>query len=205
MRHYEIIFMVHPDQSDQVSGMIERYSATITGGKGSVHRVEDWGRRHLAYPVNKIHKAHYVLMNIECDQDVLQELNTNFRYNDAVIRSVIFNCKKAITDDSYILKANKSERSERSERRERAPAAKPSEDVKPVETTAAEPAEVKPVETAAAEPAEVKPVETTAAKPAEVKPVETAAAEPAEVKPVEASVEKSEEEPVNASTKEEDK
>ena len=176
MRHYEIIFMVHPDQSDQVSGMIERYSATITGGKGSVHRVEDWGRRHLAYPVNKIHKAHYVLMNIECDQDVLQELNTNFRYNDAVIRSVIFNCKKAITDDSYILKANKSERSER---RERAPAAKPSEDVKPVETTAAE--------------------------PAEVKPVETAAAEPAEVKPVEASVEKSEEEPVNASTKEEDK
>jgi len=192
--------MVHPDQSDQVSGMIERYSATITGGKGSVHRVEDWGRRHLAYPVNKIHKAHYVLMNIECDQDVLQELNTNFRYNDAVIRSVIFNCKKAITDDSYILKADKSERSERSERRERAPApaAKPSEDVKPVETAAAEPAEVKPVETAAAEPAEVKPAETAAAEPAEVKPSE-------EVKPVEASVEKSEEEPVNASTKEEDK
>jgi len=192
MRHYEIIFMVHPDQSDQVSAMIERYSATITGGNGLIHRLEDWGRRHLAYPVNKIHKAHYVLMNIECDQDVLQELNTNFRYNDAVIRSVIFNCKKAITGDSYILKADKSERSERSERRERAPAAKPSAEVKPVETTTAEPAEVKPVETTTAEPAEVKPVEATTA-------------EPAEVKPVEESVEKSEEEPVNASTKEEDK
>lgn len=116
MRHYEIVFMVHPDQSDQVSGMIERYSAVINDGKGKVHRLEDWGRRHLSYPINKIHKAHYVLMNIECDQGILQELKTNFRYNDAVIRSAVFGCKEAITDDSYILKVDKSERSERRDR-----------------------------------------------------------------------------------------
>ena len=84
MRHYEIVFMVHPDQSDQVSGMIERYSAVINDGKGKVHRLEDWGRRHLSYPINKIHKAHYVLMNIECDQGILQELKTNFRYKNTL-------------------------------------------------------------------------------------------------------------------------
>ena len=116
MRHYEIVFMVHPDQSDQVSGMIERYSATITEGGGKVHRLEDWGRRHLAYPINKIHKAHYVLMNVECGQDILQELKTTFRYNDAVLRSVVFGCKEAVTEESYIAKADKSERSERRER-----------------------------------------------------------------------------------------
>ena len=86
MRHYEILFMVHPDQSDQVSGMIERYSATIERWWWQVHRLEDWGRRHLAYPINKIHKAHYVLMNIECSNVALDELDSNFRYNDAVIR-----------------------------------------------------------------------------------------------------------------------
>lgn len=116
MRHYEIVFMVHPDQSDQVSGMIERYSATITEGGGKVHRLEDWGRRHLAYPINKIHKAHYVLMNVECDQDILQELKTTFRFNDAVLRNVVFGCKEAVTVESYIAKADKSERSERRER-----------------------------------------------------------------------------------------
>jgi len=116
MRHYEIVFMVHPDQSDQVAGMIERYSATITEGGGKVHRLEDWGRRHLAYPINKIHKAHYVLMNIECSQEILQELKTTFRYNDAVLRSVVFGCKEALTGESYIAKADKSERSERKER-----------------------------------------------------------------------------------------
>jgi small subunit ribosomal protein S6 len=108
--------MVHPDQSDQVSGMIERYSSTITEGGGKVHRLEDWGRRHLAYPINKIHKAHYVLMNVECGQDILQELKTTFRYNDAVLRSVVFGCKEALTEESYIAKADKSERSERRER-----------------------------------------------------------------------------------------
>ena len=116
MRHYDIVFMVHPDQSDQVTGMIERYSATITEGGGKVHRLEDWGRRHLAYPINKIHKAHYVLMNIECDQVILQELKTTFRYNDAILRNVVFGCKEAVTEESYIAKADKSERSERRER-----------------------------------------------------------------------------------------
>lgn len=117
MRHYEIVFMVHPDQSEQVPGMIERYTGTIKNGGGQVHRLEDWGRRHLAYPINKIHKAHYILMNIECGQEVLDELNSNFRYNDAVIRSAVFSCQDAVTAESPIMKAEKSERSERREQR----------------------------------------------------------------------------------------
>ena len=87
MRHYEIVFMVHPDQSEQVPGMIERYTAAITGAEGTIHRLEDWGRRQLAYPINKLHKAHYVLMNVEAPQEVIDELETTFRFNDAVIRS----------------------------------------------------------------------------------------------------------------------
>ena len=184
MRHYEILFMVHPDQSDQVSGMIERYSTTIASGNGKIHRLEDWGRRHLAYPINKIHKAHYVLMNIECNQDVLQELNTNFRYNDAVIRSVVFSCKEAITEESYILKADKSERSNRRERSEtnsdRATPVEPPKQTEATKVSADEPAEiVKPAD----EPAEiVKPAD----EPAEiVKPAD----EPAE-KSVDESTEK---------------
>ena len=89
MRHYEIVFMVHPDQSEQVAGMIERYSAVITEANGTIHRLEDWGRRQLAYPINKLHKAHYVLMNIEAGQEVIDELENNFRFNDAVIRNMI--------------------------------------------------------------------------------------------------------------------
>ena len=89
MRHYEIVFLVHPDQSEQVPGMVERYSSMITDGGGQVHRVEDWGRRQLAYPINKIHKAHYALLNVECGKEVLEELNTAFRFNDAVLRNLI--------------------------------------------------------------------------------------------------------------------
>ncbi|WP_148861844.1 30S ribosomal protein S6 [Marinobacter fonticola] len=89
MRHYEIVFMVHPDQSEQVPAMIERYTNSITESGGAVHRLEDWGRRHLAYPINKIHKAHYVLMNVECSQPVLDELTHNFRFNDAIIRDLV--------------------------------------------------------------------------------------------------------------------
>ncbi|MEX2367850.1 MAG: 30S ribosomal protein S6 [Pseudohongiellaceae bacterium] len=118
MRHYELVFMVHPDQSDQVGGMIERYSKLVTDGDGKVHRVEDWGRRQLAYPINKIHKAHYVLMNIECGQDVLDEILTLFRYNDAVIRNLVIKRKEAITEVSPILKAENESR----ERKSRAPA-----------------------------------------------------------------------------------
>ena len=89
MRHYEIVFMVHPDQSEQVPGMIERYTTAIQKDGGQVHRLEDWGRRQLAYPINKIHKAHYVLMNVEASNDAMEELTTTFRYNDAVIRNLV--------------------------------------------------------------------------------------------------------------------
>jgi small subunit ribosomal protein S6 len=104
LRHYEVVFLVHPDQSEQVPGMIERYNTLITGRKGKIHRMEDWGRRPLAYPINKIMKAHYVLMNIECDQATIDELSDNFRYNDAVIRNMILRVDHAITEASPILK-----------------------------------------------------------------------------------------------------
>lgn len=113
MRHYEIVFLVHPDQSDQVPGMIDRYTKTIEAGEGKVHRLEDWGRRQLAFPIEKIHKAHYVLMNIECGQDVLDELSSTFRFNDAVLRNLIVARDEAVTEESAIVKAEKSERSDR--------------------------------------------------------------------------------------------
>jgi len=110
MRHYEIIFMVHPDQSEQVPGMIERYTASVKATGGQVHRLEDWGRRQLAYSINKIHKAHYVLMNVECTDEALDELTTNFRYNDAVLRNLVIREDEAITEESPILKADKDAR-----------------------------------------------------------------------------------------------
>jgi small subunit ribosomal protein S6 len=109
MRHYEIVFMVHPDQSEQVPAMIERYRSIIESGKGHIHRLEDWGRRQLAYPINKAHKAHYVLMNIESDLPVLRELETAFRFNDAVIRSLILARKSAVTTPSPLVKENQDE------------------------------------------------------------------------------------------------
>ena len=126
MRHYEIVFLVHPDQSEQVAGMVERYTSAIEAGKGSVHRLEDWGRRQLAYPINKIHKAHYVLMNVECDQDILEELNSSFRYNDAVIRSMVIRRDEAITQESPIMKQENAEKADK-EARERQKAAKAKE------------------------------------------------------------------------------
>jgi len=126
MRHYEIVFLVHPDQSEQVPGMVERYTATIKESGGEVHRLEDWGRRRLAYPINKIHKAHYILLNVECTEEALAELTTNFKYNDAVIRNLVIREDEAITEESPIMKAEKESRerkaarAERSERRERA-------------------------------------------------------------------------------------
>lgn len=109
MRHYEIVFLVHPDQSEQVPAMIDRYRSIIESGKGSIHRLEDWGRRQLAYPINKIHKAHYVLMNIECDDTVLRELETAFRFNDAVIRSLTLARKAAVTAPSPLVKEKEEE------------------------------------------------------------------------------------------------
>jgi small subunit ribosomal protein S6 len=102
MRHYEIVFLVHPDQSSQVPAMIDRYKATIEATSGKIHRLEDWGRRALAYPIKKIHKAHYILMNVECDQVALEELETGFRFNDAILRSMILLQAEAITEPSII-------------------------------------------------------------------------------------------------------
>jgi len=117
MRHYEVVFLVHPDQSEQVPGMIERYTQLMADNGGKVHRTEDWGRRQLAYPINKIHKAHYVLMNIECRGETFEELSSLFRFNDAVLRNLMIKCKDAITEESLILKGEREtkERKARSE------------------------------------------------------------------------------------------
>lgn len=106
MRHYEVVFMVHPDQSDQVPAMIERYKSLIEKDSGVIHRLEDWGRRQLAYPIEKIHKAHYVLMNVECGQAVLDELTSIFRFNDAVLRHLVLSKKEAETTPSLIMQEN---------------------------------------------------------------------------------------------------
>ena len=104
MRHYEVVLIVHPDQSDQVVGMVERYIKLVQDNNGVIHRLEDWGRRQLAYPINKIHKAHYVLFNIETDGDTLAELEELFRYNDAIIRSLVMRRDEAVTEESQLAK-----------------------------------------------------------------------------------------------------
>lgn len=109
MRHYEIVIMVHPDQSEQVPAMIERYTSSVTTSGGTVHRLEDWGRRHLAYPINKIHKAHYILLNVECAQDCIDELAHNFRFNDAILRDLVLRKKEAVTEISPIKAADSRE------------------------------------------------------------------------------------------------
>ncbi len=127
MRHYEIVFLVHPDQSEQVPAMIERYRTIIESDNGAIHRLENWGRRQLAYPINKIHKAHYVLMNIECTAEALEELESAFRFNDAVIRNLILTRKEAITEESPMAQAKEKE-----ERASRPPESrKPAEPAKP--------------------------------------------------------------------------
>ena len=108
MRHYEIVFIVHPDQSEQVPAMVERYRSLVTGKGGKIHRLEDWGRRQLAYPIQKIHKAHYVLMNIECDDETLAELEHGFKFNDAVLRNLTVKMKHAVSAPSPMMKEEKS-------------------------------------------------------------------------------------------------
>jgi small subunit ribosomal protein S6 len=154
MRHYEIVFMVHPDQSEQVPGMIERYTQAIEKDSGKVHRLEDWGRRQLAYPINKIHKAHYILMNVEATKEAIEELTTNFRYNDAVLRNLVMLTNEAIAEESPIMKAEKESRERRSRPERSAPAAAP----------AAPAAEAAPAEAAKAAPAEAAPAEKAADK-----------------------------------------
>ncbi len=140
MKHYEIVFLVHPDQSEQVPGMIDRYRGMIETGGGSIHRLEDWGRRQLAYPIQKLHKAHYVLMNVECGTDTLEELANAFRFNDAVLRNMVIIRKEAITEQSALAK--------RSEEKPRRPASDDSSDdeevVESVEEAAADEAEEAP-------------------------------------------------------------
>ena len=126
MRHYEIVFLVHPDQSEQVPAMIERYQAMIAKGDGHVHRMEDWGRRQLAFPINKIHKAHYVLMNIECSQETHDELIGGFRFNDAIIRHLVIKRDEPVVEPSPMAKAEEDERKERAgSEKPAAPAAEP--------------------------------------------------------------------------------
>ena len=119
MRHYEIVFLVHPDQSEQVPAMVERYQGMVTDGGGAVHRTEDWGRRQLAHPINKVHKAHYVLMNIECSGDVLAEIKGAFKFNDAVLRNMILTRKDAVTEASPMAVAVAEEKAKEREAQQR--------------------------------------------------------------------------------------
>jgi len=135
MRHYEVVFLVHPDQSEQVPAMIDRYRATIEANGGKIHRLEDWGRRQLAYPIQKLAKAHYVLMNIECGTDELNELESAFRFNDAVLRNLIISRKEAVTDPSLLVKRS-DDREEREPRKPAPEATAPAE--KPAEAAPAE-------------------------------------------------------------------
>ncbi len=189
MRHYEIVFLVHPDQSEQVPAMVERYQGMVTGSGGTVHRTEDWGRRQLAHPINKVHKAHYVLLNVECEQPVLDEIKGAFRFNDAVLRNMVISRDKAISEASPMAVAVAEEKAKEREAQERrdakavAEAAMRTKRESEAEEAAAEEA---PAEEAAAEeaPAEKAPAEEA---PAEEAVAEEAVAEeaPAEEAPAE--------------------
>ena len=187
MRHYEIVFLVHPDQSEQVPAMIERYRSIIDSGKGAIHRLEDWGRRLLSYPINKAHKAHYVLMNIECDQETIEQLNSAFRFNDAVIRDMVLRKDKAESEPSFLAKSKEEQEEQEKISALRESAIDSKEDNKEIiDDTSAEPApsaEAGPA--AAAEPAataEAGPAATAVAEPApsaEAEPEPSAEAGPA--------------------------
>jgi len=157
MRHYEIVFLVHPDQSSQVPAMIDRYRASIEGTSGTIHRLEDWGRRHLAYPIRKLQKAHYVLMNIECDQAALDELESSFRFNDAVLRSMTLAMKGAITGPSVIA-------AEEAKANEKTVAAEPEKTAAPSATTEGDKAETVKVETVKVETVKAETVKTETVK-----------------------------------------
>ena len=146
MLHYEIIFMVHPDQSEQVPGMIERYSNVITKDGGQIHRLEDWGRRQLAYHINKIHKAHYVMMNVEATNEAIEELTTTFRYNDAVIRNLVIRRDEAVTEESLIMKSEKEDRERKSRYQERQAAEAKAEVAQEAESVEADAADASAVE-----------------------------------------------------------
>lgn len=169
MRHYEVVFLVHPDQSDQVAGMIERYQSLIERGSGVLHRLEDWGRRQLAFPIAKIHKAHYVMMNIEVDSETLAELESAFRFNDAVLRNLIIRRKQAVTGTSKIYEEELREQErdrEREQRREEESAARRRESTEAAAAQASseegehEAADTAPTQTAPEAPAETSDTDT---------------------------------------------
>ena len=207
MRHYEIVFLVHPDQSEQVPAMVERYQGIVTEAGGAIHRTEDWGRRQLAHPINKIHKAHYVMMNVECGHDAIKEITGVFKFNDAVLRHLVISRAEAITEASpmSIAVEEEKQREKESQRRRDAKAAaetamlsdnksdddKPAEEAESAEESPAE-AEEAPAEEAPAEeaPAEEAPAEEA---PAEEAPTEETPAEeaPAEEETAEAAAEES--------------
>ncbi len=136
MRHYEIVYLVHPDQSEQVTAMADRYKGVIEQGGGTVHRYEDWGRRQLAYPINKIHKAHYIMMNVEVSQETLDEIENLFRFNDAIIRNLVLKMKGPETEPSIMMKEVEAER-QRDEERDAARAAEAEAEAKAAEEKAA--------------------------------------------------------------------
>ncbi|NNC99995.1 MAG: 30S ribosomal protein S6 [Gammaproteobacteria bacterium] len=179
MRHYEIVYLVHPDQSEQVTAMADRYKGVIQEGGGTVHRYEDWGRRQLAYPINKIHKAHYILMNVEVDQKVLDEIENLFRFNDAIIRNLVLKKKSAETEPSVMMKEVEAERV-RDQEREQARAAEAEAEA---ERAAKKQAEAKAAEAKAAEEAEAE------AAGAEESDSEAEKPSPEQAAPVEDSVE----------------
>ncbi len=173
MRHYEIVFLVHPDQSEQVPAMIERYRGMIEASGGKMHREEDWGRRQLAHPISKVHKAHYVLFNVECEKPGLDELIGAFRFNDAVLRHLVIHRDEAVTEPSPMAKASEQEERPRGRDRDRdRPAGR--ESAGEAEEKPAEKAADKPAEEAAEKPAE-KPAEAPADPAAEAAPAEPAA------------------------------
>ena len=201
MRHYEIVFLVHPDQSEQVPAMVEKYQGMVTEAGGHTHRSEDWGRRQLAHPINKIHKAHYALLNVECPFEVIQEIKTAFKFNDAVLRSMVLARDEAVTEASPMAvavaeeKAKEKEAQQRRDAKAAAEAAQRAEEEKAAEKRAAEeaeaeeaPAEEAPAEEAKAEeaPAEEAKAEETVAEaekaPAEEASTEEAPADEAEAK-----------------------
>jgi small subunit ribosomal protein S6 len=158
MRHYEVVFLVHPDQSEQVPAMVEKYQGMVTGSGGTIHRSEDWGRRQLTHTINKVHKAHYLLMNIECEQSVLDEILNAFKFNDAILRHLVIRRDEPVTEASPLVKADDSD-DEPAAKAE--PAAKP----EPAATTDEPPAESAVEETSAGEtPAEETPAEETSAE-----------------------------------------
>ena len=182
MRHYEIVFLVHPDQSEQVPAMVEKYQGMVTEAGGQVHRSEDWGRRQLAHPINKIHKAHYALMNIECPFDVIKEIKSAFKFNDAVLRHMVLQRDEAVTEASPMAVAVAEEKQREKEAQQRREAKAAAEAAQRAEEEKAEPAAAEaPAEEAAtdAEPAEAEPTEAAAESTDEEAPAEEAAAKSA--------------------------